>query len=192
MTSKMSAHKKTLLSSYIPNPKERKNIVFSLIITVFLLLIALFLISINQHQLMMQEYKHYKGFLKQFGSISRIVYFVVLSIYPVFLLLKWKRLKTIEWGKYQLKSFIQFLGKLMRKWHVPLAIVSTGIALLHGYLAIIRGFKWDFTNISGIFAIIILFFLLLMGLKRFKRKDKNWHFKLAITFLVLFMLHASF
>ena len=140
----------------------------------------------------MQEYKHYKSILKQLGSISRIVYFSVFAIYPVFLLLKWKPLKTLRWKNFQLKSFIQGLGKLVRKWHVPLAIASTGFILLHSYLAIMRGFKWDFTNITGILAVILLFFLLFMGLKRFKRKDKNWHLKLAIGFLILFMIHASF
>jgi len=192
MNTKTNASKNTLLSRYIPNPKDRKIIFVSFIITICLFLIALSLISLNHQQLMMQEYKHYKEFLKQIGSISRIIYFVVLAIYPVFLLLKWKRLKTIEWGKFQLKSSIQFLGKIVRKWHVPLAIAATGVALLHGYLAIIRGFKWDFTNISGILAMIILVFLFFMGLKRFKRKDNKWHFKLAIAFLVLFMIHASF
>ncbi|MGE7186520.1 hypothetical protein ACQKKK_21905 [Peribacillus sp. NPDC006672] len=91
-----------------------------------------------------------------------------------------------------MKNFLQFIGKLVRKWHVPLALVSTGVVFLHGYLAIIRGFKWDFTHTTGILAIVLLVFLLFMGLKRFKRKDKKWHFKLAIGFLILFMIHASF
>ena len=187
--SRKNAH---FLSSFIPNPKERRIIIISLTITICLFFIGLLLISFNYQQLMMQEYKHYKSIFKQFGSFSEYVYFVVLAIYPVFLLVKSKRLKTIKWGNFQLKSFLQFLGKLVRKWHVPLAIASTGAVFLHGYLAIIRGFKWDFTNISGIFALILLIFLLFMGLKRFKRQDKGWHFKLAIGFLILFMIHASF
>ena len=119
------------------------------------------------------------------------MYFFVFAIYPVFLLLKWKPLKTIRWNNFQLKILIQGLGKLIRKWHVPLAIASTGSILLHSYLAIMRGFKWDYTNITGILAAILLFSLLYMGLKRFKRKDKNWHLKLAIGFLILFIIHAS-
>lgn len=193
MNSKPNTRKNThFLSNYIPNPKERRTIVIYVTITICLFFIGFLLISLNHQQLMTQEYKHYKSILKQFGSISRIVYFAVLAIYPVFLLLKWKRLKTIRWNNFQLKSFIKFLGMLVRKWHVPLALASTGSILLHGYLAIMRGFKWDFTNITGILAIILLFFLLFMGLKRFKRKDKNWHLKLAIGFLILFMIHASF
>ncbi|MFB7641922.1 hypothetical protein [Peribacillus butanolivorans] len=193
MSSKQNRRKNNhFLSSYIPNPKELRAIVISLTITICLFFIGILLISLNHQQLMMQDYKHYKIIVKQFGSISRILYFAVLAIYPVFLLLKWKRLKTIKWRNFQLKSFLQFLGKLVRKWHVPLALASTGAVFLHGYLAIIRGFEWDFTHITGILAIVLLVFLLFMGLRRFKRKDKKWHFKLAIGFLILFMIHASF
>ena len=193
MGPKPNARKNThLLFSYIPNPKERKTIVICITITICLFFIGLVLISLYHQQLMTQEYKYYKNTLKQFGSISRILYFSVFAIYPVFLLLKWKPLKTIRWNNFQLKSSVQRLGKLVRKWHVPVAIASTGSILIHSYLAFMRGFKWDFTNITGILAVILLFFLLFMGLKRFKRKDKNWHFKLAIGFLILFMIHASF
>ncbi|OCA85112.1 hypothetical protein [Pseudobacillus wudalianchiensis] len=182
----------SFLSIHVPNPKERRAIAIGLLVTACLLLIGLSLISLNHQQLMSQEYKHYKEFLKQFGSISRIVYFVVFAVYPAFLLLKWRRLKTIAWRNFQLKVLLQYLGKVLRKWHVPLALVSTGLILLHAYLAVIRGFKWDFTNVTGILAIVLLGFLLFMGLKRFKRKDKKWHLKLAIGFIILFMIHASF
>lgn len=193
MNSKSNAKKSgRFLSSYISNPKEYRMIVITFIITICLFSLGLLLISLSYQQLMMQGYKQYKEIFKQLGSISRIIYFAVLSIYPVFLLLKWKRLKMVKWRVFELKTVLQFIGKLVRRWHVPLAIVSTGIVLLHGYLAIIRGFKWDFTNITGILTIILLFFLLFMGLKRYKRLDKKWHFKLAVGFLILFMIHASF
>ena len=81
---------------------------------------------------------------------------------------------------------------MLRKWHVPIALLSTGIIFLHGLLAILRGFKWDFTYLSGIIAAIVLLFIMFMGLKRFKRKDNNWHFKLGIGFFILFMIHATF
>ncbi|MFF2447830.1 hypothetical protein ACFVSW_12095 [Neobacillus sp. NPDC058068] len=193
MKSMQNASQKTrFLASYIPNPKERRTILTCFILMICFFFIGIVVISLNHQQLIMQEYKHYKEFLKQFGSISRIIYFAVLAIYPVFLLVKWKGLKTIQWRGFQLKGFIQFIAKLVRKWHVPFALAATGIVLLHGYLAIMRGFKWDFTNITGILSIILLLFLLFMGLKRFKKKDNKWHLKLAIGFLVLFMIHATF
>jgi hypothetical protein len=188
----LSTKKPVFLSKYIPNPKERRTIILYVTVTSILILTGIFLISLFYQSLIAENSRHYKGTFKQIGSISRIGYFAVLSIYPVFLLLKWKKIKEFNWGNIQLKVLVQFLGKLVRKWHVPVALLSTGLVVLHGLLASIRGFKLDFTYLSGIISTIILLFLLLTGLKRFKRKDNKWHFKLAIGFLLLFMIHATF
>ncbi|KPL57932.1 hypothetical protein [Rossellomorea vietnamensis] len=182
----------TFLSKFIPNPKERKNIIFYLALSSCLAAAGILLITANQEVLMGMDEESYKEFLKQFGSIARIIYFVVLSIFPIFLLLKWKGLKGIKWKDIEIKPLVQFAGKLLRKWHVPLALLATAGVVLHAILAIIRDFHWDFTNITGIFSSITLFFLVIMGFKRFKRKDRTWHLKLAITFTIFFMIHASF
>jgi hypothetical protein len=188
----LSNKKSGFLSNYIPNSKERRTVIFFVTITAILLFAGIFLISHFYQQLMAENFRHYKGTFKQFGSISEYSYFAVIAIYPIFLLLKWKKIKEVKWGNFQLKVLLQFLGKLVRKWHVPIALLSTGIVFIHGLLAIIRGFKLDFTYLSGIISSVVLLFLLMMGFKRFKRKDKKWHFKLAAAFLFLFMIHATF
>jgi cytochrome b561 len=157
-----------------------------------LIITGIIVIFLNRQQLFAQDFRHYKGIFKQFGSITRIGYFSVLSIYPIYLLLKSKKIKNLHLGDFQAKAPLQFLAKLARKWHVPVALISSGIVALHGLLAIIRGFKFNFTYLSGIASMVILLFLILMGLKRFKRADHQWHFKLAIGFLILFMIHATF
>ncbi|CAH2713015.1 hypothetical protein BACCIP111895_00148 [Neobacillus rhizosphaerae] len=157
-----------------------------------MIITGIIVIFLNHQQLFTQDFRHYKGIFKQLGSISRIGYFSVLSIYPIYLLLKSKKIKNLHLGDFQVKTPLQFLAKLARKWHVPVALISTGIVALHGLLAIIRGFKFNFTYLSGIASTVILLFLILMGLKRFKRADHQWHFKLAIGFLILFMIHATF
>jgi len=184
--------KSGFLLKVIPNPKDRKSFLLFIIITALLSLIGVLLIILNHQQLMTQDFRHYKGIFKQFGSISRIGYFFVLSIYPIYLFLKSKKIKALQWRNFQVKNLLQFLAKIVRKWHVPVALLSTGIIFLHGLLAILRGFKLDFTYLSGIVAAIVLLFLMLMGLKRFKRTDNNWHFKLGIGFFILFMIHATF
>ena len=184
--------KSVFLLKVIPNPKDRKSFLLFIIITALLSLIGVLLIILNHQQLMTQDFRHYKGIFKQFGSISRIGYFFVLSIYPIYLFLKSKKIKALQWRNFQVKNLLQFLAKIVRKWHVPVALLSTGIIFLHGLLAILRGFKLDFTYLSGIVAAIVLLFLMLMGLKRFKRTDNNWHFKLGIGFFILFMIHATF
>ncbi|MFK2826994.1 hypothetical protein QYG89_15180 [Bacillus sp. B190/17] len=193
MNSKQNTRKHHyFLSSYIPNSKERRTVVACLIVTICLFFIGILLISFNHPQFMIQGDEYYKDIMESLGSASMVLYFAVFAIYPIFLLLKWKRLKMIKWRHFQLKSSLQFLGVLTRKWHVSLALAATGSASLHGYLAFITDFKWDFTNVTGILASIFLFFLLFTGLKRFKRNDKKQHFKLALVFLILLIFHASF
>lgn len=185
-------NKTGLLARYISNPKERRIVLFSFILSAILIIIGVLYVSLSYQTLMIEESRQYKESFKQLGSISRIGFFAVIAIYPVFLLLKCKKIKGIRLRDIQLKTVLQFLAKWVRKWHVPVALISTAIVLLHGYLAIIRGFKLDFTYISGIVTTVILFFLMVMGLKRYKRIDKQWHLKLGIGFFILFMIHATF
>ncbi len=189
--SKSSKHP-SFLSTTIPNPKERKNVLLYSALSACIALAGLILISVYNGMLMMMEEDFYKGFVKQVGSVTRIVYFIVLSMYPVYLLLKWKGLKEIKWRDLSLKRLVQFSARLLRKWHVPLALLAAAGVLLHGVLALIRDFHWDFTYITGILSTVVLIFLMFMGFKRFKRKDQAWHLKLAIAFTFLFMIHASF
>lgn len=182
----------SFLANTIPNPRERKSILLYLTGSILLAGAGILLISAYRDLLMGMDEDSYEELLEQFGSVARIVYFAVLSIFPVFLLMKWKGLKEIRLRNIEFKRIIQFTGKLLRKWHVPLALLASAVVVLHGGLALARDFHWDFTNTTGILSSIILFFLMIMGFKRFKRKDKSWHLKLAITFTALFMIHASF
>jgi hypothetical protein len=188
----ISAKKNTFLSRKIPNSKERKLLISFLLLSVILVLTGLLYISINHQELMSQDFRHYKGTFKQLGSISRIGFFAALAIYPVFWVLKQKQLKTLQLGQIQIRPLVQSIAKIVRKWHVPVGLLSAGIVFLHSFLALIRGFKVNFTYLSGMGAVIVLLFLMAMGINRFKRTDRNWHLKLAIAFLVLFMLHATF
>ncbi|MFJ7727655.1 hypothetical protein ACIQXV_16005 [Neobacillus sp. NPDC097160] len=155
-------------------------------------MIGIIVIILNRQQLFAQDFRHYKEIFKQLGSISRIGFFAALAIFPIYQLLKSKKIKEFKLRDFQVKKALQFLAKLVRKWHVPVALLSSGIVLLHGILSIIRGFKVDFTYLSGIASTIVLLFLMIMGLKRYKRTDHNWHLKLAIGFFILFMIHATF
>jgi len=188
----LSQRKTGFLANVIANPKERRRTNLFLMIMVVVILAEVLFVYLYRQQLMDQDFRQYKGTFKQFGSIAQIGFYAAVSIYPVFLLVKNKRIKGIKWGKIELKTILQFFGKLVRTWHVPVALLSTGVVFLHVYMAILRGFKLDFTYISGIVTVLVLLPLMYMGLKRFKRNDRNWHFKLGITFLILFFIHANF
>lgn len=182
----------SFLARYIKNSKERKRVMITFSIVATLFVIGFLFISCFYKQWLIKDIRAYKENFREMGSIARIGFFAALSIYPVFLLLKWKPLKRIALGTFELKTLLQFIGKLVRQWHVPIAILSTGIVLLHSYMAILKGFEWNFTYLSGIISIFVLFLLMFMGLKRYKKQDKKWHFRIAIVFLILFMLHATF
>ncbi|MFD3450392.1 hypothetical protein ACFDTO_38085 [Microbacteriaceae bacterium 4G12] len=189
---KTGVPKSNFLLNYISNPQERRRIKITLGVVTILFLIGFSFISYFYEQWLIENVHAYKAIFKKMGSIARLGFFATLSIYPIFLLLKWKPIKKITFGNFELKNILQFIGKLVRKWHVPMAILFTSIVLLHGYMAILKGFKWNFTYFSGVIDIFVLFFLMFMGLKRYKKKDGKWHLKIAIVFLVLFMLHATF
>ncbi|MEH7415259.1 hypothetical protein V7266_08270 [Neobacillus drentensis] len=188
----LSQRKTGYLAKFIVNPKERRRTNLFLVIMLGLILVEVLFVYFNRQQLMTQDFRQYKGTFKQFGSIAQIGFYAALSIYPILLLLKNKQIKGIKWGTIELKTILQFVGKLVRTWHVPIALLSTGIVFLHVYMAFLRGFKLDFTYISGVVTVLFLLPLMFMGLLRFKRNDRNWHLKLAITFLILFFIHANF
>lgn len=191
MSQRTAVGRKTgFLAALIPNPKERKIINIFIGITFFLLILGAYFIWSYYQTFLTWDFRRYKGLFKQFGSISEYGFFAVFALFPVFYLLKWKKVKTPEWA--QIRTLLQFLAKYVRKWHVPVALVATGIVFLHGALAIIRGFKFDFTYLSGIVSLISLIPLIFMGFKRFKRNDRKWHLKLAIAFVALFLIHSSF
>jgi len=187
----LSQRKTGFLANFIANPKERRRTNLFLLIMVGLILVEGLFVYFNRQQLMTEDFRHYKGTFKQFGSIAQIGFYAAVAIYPVFLLLKNKQIKGIKLGAIELKTILQFAGKLVRTWHVPIALLSTGIVFLHVYMALLRGFKLDFTYISGIITVLVLLPLMYMGLMRFKRNDRKWHFKLAISFLILFFIHAN-
>ena len=140
---------------------------------------------------MMQEYKHYKSIFKQFGSFQNMFFcgFGDLSCFP------FSKIETLEnnkVGKFPIKKFLTVPRKTSQKVACSPCNRIYWSCFPSWIFGDHKGIQMGLYNISGIFALILLIFLLFMGLKRFKRQDKGWHFKLAIGFLILFMIHASF
>ncbi|MBN8194418.1 hypothetical protein JI667_20000 [Bacillus sp. NTK074B] len=192
MKSNINKQFPSFLSNTIPNPKERKRIIVYVALTACVVAAGITLIALNYQSSLLVDEDTYKGFFKQFGSVSRIIYFIVFCIFPVFQLLKWKGLRRVKWRNLEIKGLVQEAGRLLRKWHVPLALLATTGVIFHVILAVMISFQWNFTNITGILTSMVLCFVVFMGFRRFKRKDGAWHLKLAVTFTVMFMIHASF
>lgn len=182
-----SAQKKKTLLSSIPNKRERNYVIVALVLSLVVVIFGLYLITqkiVNDHV--------YSDIMEEFGSIARIGFFCALAIYPVFFVLKWKPIKNVTLGKTKLITLLRPIGKFVKQWHVPVAVLSAALVSLHVYMAITNQFEWNFTTISGICSGLLLIALMFMGTKRYKRLDKQWHFRLAIAFCFAFIIHYTF
>jgi hypothetical protein len=130
--------------------------------------------------------RHFKETFKEYGSQARLVLFVVLAYYVLSYIVK-KR--WLNFGDSLLKFIIQLM-KITRKFHAPLAILAIGLIALHIFGAFLYGFQWDFKDISGLMAGIVLVGVPIAGVLRYRRLDRKWHLRLGLVFAVLFLIHA--
>jgi hypothetical protein len=130
--------------------------------------------------------RHFKEIFKEYGSEARLVLFAVLAYYVLSFIVK-KRLLN-PWDS--LKKWVNWLLKITRKFHAPLAILAIGLTSLHIFGAFLYGFHWDFKDISGLLAGIILVGVPIAGILRYRRLDRKWHLRLGLAFAFLFLIHS--
>jgi hypothetical protein len=128
----------------------------------------------------------FKSLFKNYGSLARICLFFVLANYVLILVLH-KRIVN-RWNT--LKNGVVLLSRFARRWHTPIAIIAIGLILLHVVGAFLYGFKFDFNNITGLLALLILLPVPVSGLLRYRRMDRKWHLRLGLGFSILFLIHA--
>lgn len=195
------------LSSFIPK-QEYKRIRFS-----FITVLNVCLLSVTiEPYLMAHGYKVYTApfyeFNNNIGYTACAVFGLSFLLLPVFKVLKWNgrvdkyighlKNKEILSKEYELKAFTlhrkitAWSAKQLRKWHVPISLFGMLFVFFHIYLALVSGFKWDYTYVSGYAGLLDLLLLSVLGLLRFKRVDKNLHKYLAYVLIVLLTLHVIF
>jgi MFS family permease len=179
-------------SPIIKNPKERKRVKIA-IYSAILLVIAGFILTptVILHYIPLHT-DNFVVFHQYVGSVSRVGFLFAVAIYPIFLLLKNKKISKLEYKKIYVKKLLGFLAKITRQWHVPVAILAMGFVIIHAYLAILNGFKWDGGYISGILALVVLGILAVSGIFRYRKLDKKWHLILGLLFVTLFIVHTLF
>lgn len=128
----------------------------------------------------------FKSQFKNYGSLTRIGLFFVLANYVLLFALQMQLLN--RWSTIK-KGFVILL-RFARRWHAPIAILSIGLILLHVIGAFLYGFTIDFSNISGLLALLVLLPVPVSGLLRYRRMDRKWHLRLGLGFAVLFFIHA--
>jgi hypothetical protein len=130
--------------------------------------------------------RRFEHTFKDYGSNARIALFVVLANYVLAFIIKQR-----IWGKLALlKKGLVMLLRIVKKYHTSIAILAIALITLHAVAVFMYGFKWDFNNISGLLALIVLLPVPISGLFRYKRLDKKWHLRCGLAFAVLFLIHA--
>ena len=166
----------------ITNVKERKRVIFTLLLTLVAVAVFIVLTPVITNNIPVDS-RAFRGFFKNFGSLAQVGFFFTIAIFPIYYLLK----KNI----LPIKPLLATVAKRVRQWHVPAAIVSTGLVGIHGYFAILKeGDLLKPSYISGYLATLLLLFLLFSGLFKFKKRNTKSHLTLGITFTVIFIIHT--
>lgn len=169
--------------SWIPK-KERIWVFLSIgIATLFILIVLWKLLHVSPTTL---HTRSFKSLFKNYGSLGRIFLFFVIANYVLTLILK-KRMVD-HWNS--LKHWVVLLSRFARRWHTSIAVIAIGLILLHVVGAFLYGFKFDFNNITGLLALLVLIPLPVSGLLRYRRMDRRWHLRLGLGFTILFLIHA--
>lgn len=175
----------------INNPKERKRVYFSIVMSgIFLVTVCAMLPFILKF--VKPHTNAFESMHENFGAAARVGFFFSISLYPIYLLLKYKKLMQFKRGTLSVKKIFSFLAKIARQWHVPIGILATAVILIHVTLALINGLKPTGAYISGITTFLLLTILIFFGILRYQRRDKNWHLYLGILFVVSFIIHTLF
>ncbi|MDR6879413.1 hypothetical protein [Bacillus sp. 3255] len=164
--------------------KERLGIGLAFVIAVLLVVWQLKgLLLLSPSALHSRQFEHT---FKDFGSYARIALFFVLAYYVLLFAMRQRIGDRIVYMKKGLALLLRFT----RRWHTPLAIIAIAFIILHTVAVFMYGFKFDFNNISGLFALLVLLPVPVSGLFRYQRLDRKWHLRTGLAFAVLFLIHA--
>lgn len=164
--------------------KERTWVIVAIIIAASMMLWEFRgLLQLSFSTLHSRQFEHT---FKSFGSNARIALFFVLAYYVFLRIIKLRALK----GHSRVKKWLSTLLRFARRWHTPVAILAIAFIILHTVAVFIYGFKFDFSNISGLLSLIVLLPVPISGLFRYQMMDRKWHLRSGVAFAILFLLHS--
>jgi len=168
---------------WIPK-KERLGISVAFVIAVLLMLWQLKgLLQLSSEALHSRQFEHV---FKDFGSYARIALFFVLAYYVLLFVMR----QRLGEGIVHIRKGLALLLRFARRWHTPMAVIAIAFIVLHAVAVFMYGFKFDFNNISGLLALLVLLPVPVSGLFRYQRLDRKWHLRSGLAFAVLFLIHA--
>jgi predicted anti-sigma-YlaC factor YlaD len=122
-----------------------------------------------------------------FSQLAVILVLLNINMYFIFLIIR----KT---KKRKVKLTLAKLSRKVMKVHVPIAISATSLIILH-IIFIIFSIPFDLTKpklLTGLLAVIGLFFTLLAGYLRSKKATGNrrkYHIMTAFIFFIVALVH---
>ncbi|MEE6450784.1 hypothetical protein RAH41_09445 [Gottfriedia acidiceleris] len=188
-----------MIRNWIKNKSERKLIYIALAISLIIFIIAGWKVSHRTELLTnmgphiqngIQQGFHKVNPLKMYakgkGSLGRIGVFAAFVLFPLYFLIRFKKLNDK-------KQFKKFLGKLL-KWckliHVPISLITFALITVHSVIMTFFEWKTDAVYISGVITYLLLLPLGIFGFLRYKRKDKNWHYYLSFAVVISMLIHT--
>ncbi|GAA4851683.1 hypothetical protein GCM10023310_33080 [Paenibacillus vulneris] len=165
-------------------PREQLGIVLVILLSVLLVLWELWsLFHLPSEAVHNRRFEHT---FKNFGSYARLALFFVLANYVLMAAMKQRLGERFR----SIKKWLAVLLRFVRRWHTPVAVVAIALILLHAVAVFMYGFKWNFSNITGLLALIVLLPVPVSGVFRYKKLDRKWHLRSGLAFAVLFLIHA--
>jgi hypothetical protein len=180
---------KTTKNPWVKNNKERRRILFAVMIASLILLVGLFFYI--PHVVLIETPLHtkaFKHFIKRHGSLARLGFFFAIAHFLLHLCIKKFSLMKNE----LLKKIILPVSRIVRGWHVPVAIFAIGIIIIHAATALLNGWEWSFAYVTGMLSILLILPLTMSGILRYKQLDRKKHLYVGVGFTAMFLLHSIF
>ncbi|WP_041749668.1 hypothetical protein [Brevibacillus brevis] len=169
---------------WIPNKKERILVYIAFAIAIGI--VAWKLWQLYPYPSLTFHTKAFKFMFKDEGSLARLALFVVLAHYAILFVLQ-KGLIN-RWN--DVKKWMIVASRLARKCHTPFALVALAFIFIHVVGAFLYGIELNFSNVSGLLALLVLLPVPISGILRYRKLDKKWHLRTGLAFAFLFLLHA--
>lgn len=166
----------------ITNKKERHRVFYSLTILILMAALVAFLIIQSYAGLNIVNVRALRGLRGITGLAAAAAFSIAVGMYVVRRVVKRISAKEIK------QKFLA-LARILREWHVPISIIGFAIVLLHTYIALSRGFRFEARYISGIAALGILAIQMLSGIFRYKRIGVKFHMIMGILFITSMCIH---
>lgn len=188
-----------MISNWIKNKSERKLIYIALVISIIIFIIAGWKVSHRTELLMnmgpqiqngiqhgFPKINPLKMYAKDKGSLGRIGVFAAFILFPLYFLIRFKKLND----KKQFKKYLAKLLKWCKLVHVPISLITFALITVHSVIMTFFEWKTDAVYISGVITYLLLVPLGIFGFLRYKRKDKNWHYYLSFAVVISMLIHT--